>query len=204
MTARRVFLVFIAGCLWALFPMAGVAAAPLLERLVVEIEKSASSQRDLEVYMALRSFVIEGAVHVEVSDPSIWSQNLDRYAWDMIVDHEAQRLGSFQIDGRTLGKIADAWDRLVTKDPAVASFTRRLAVDRDTVRAAATTVLRVQAFISTKERQTLQGIKETFRPGVLNPKAEWFVKLEQRLSYRVFEGARNYVRIDTGDLGSKH
>ena len=171
------------------------STARLADRLVLEIEKTSYTQRQFELYVAMKGVVVEGLVRPILTSAANYRDQLESFTSDMLVEHEAHRLGSVQPERKAILAARDRWDFAVEKDPTVMNFAKRLGADPETVRSVAGSVLRVRGFVLSKERQSSQGSKEVFKPGTLDPHADWFVRLEQRTAYRIFEGARDYQII---------
>lgn len=181
---------------WGLyfFALPRAQAEIISDRLVLEINKSAYTQRQLELYAALRSALVS-------SDPTLvgqknWHEQLELFRREMIVEQEAQRLSSTQPNRKTVQAGLDILEDRRKKSAAFATFLKRMQADEPTQRRILASIIRVRAFLASKEKQYAPDSSRLQEKADVDFTADWFVKLEQRTPYRVFEGARQYMAID--------
>lgn len=164
------------------------------DRLIIEINKNSYTQRQMELYIALRSALT--SKELTFVNQANWSQQMDFFRREMVMEQEAQRLSSAQPNRKTVQSGLSILEDRQKKSPEFASFLKRMQADEATQRRVLASIIRVRVFLSSKERQYSQDPGRLEEKTELDPKAEWYVKLEQRTPYRAFEGAREYVQIE--------
>ncbi len=181
---------------WGLFfcSLTNAHAEVVSDRLVLEINKSAFTQRQMELYTALRSAL--GSSEPTLVDKTNWSEQLELFRREMIVEQEAQRLSSAQPNRKTVQAGLTILEERQKKSQAFATFLKRMQADETTQRRILASIIRVRAFLASKEKQYAPDSTRLQDKTDVDYTADWFVKLEQRTPYRVFEGSRQYLLIE--------
>lgn len=169
-------------------------AQVISDRLVLEINKNAYTQRQMELYIALRSALT--SAEPTLINKSNWGEQMELFRREMVVEQEAQRLSSAQPNRKTVQSGLAILEERRKKSPAFAAFLKRMQADEPTQRRTLASIIRVRVFLASKERQYSPDSTRLEQKADVDYKADWFVKLEQRTPYRIFEGAREYVEIE--------
>lgn len=182
--------------------MANAAAPVLLDRLVLEVNKVSFTQRQFELYMALKSILEQGtAGQVELVTERNWSSQLQSFKNEMLVEQEASRLSSVQPNR----KMVEASKRMVDNkrqgDLIFSSFLHRVRANDTNIRRTLALVMRVKGFVISRQRQRTGRVAAKQRKGVLDKDADWFQDLERRVPYRIYEGARKWQPVQLDNLG---
>ena len=169
-----------------------ISASDIFDRLVLEVNKTSYSQRQVEIYIGTRNVLAARSADVDVSVNSRnWQDILFQFRDEMMVEQEAQRLGTVQPN---LQMVDELFKVLRTKQKRVRSLTalyQRLNVDSAEVRTVLASIIRVRGFLVTKRRQGASDLKQLN----IEKSVGWFRKLTARVPSRVYEGALSYVPI---------
>jgi hypothetical protein len=199
-------------CMLAL-AAAGVEAAdaPLGDRLVLSINNLPYTQRQVEIYIAVKESLRKPATGpdgaaaksapVRLVESRNWGDALTVFAEDMIILQEAQRLGSFQSADQLLTKYDQVVKARIAGDRELRDGLLRLGADEQAVARTLETVLRVAAFRRSRDRQEqISGDKDapeldggSAASGAKS--ARWLVELQERGVVRRYEGASEYQMI---------
>ena len=183
---------------WTLAAPASATAQQLGDRLVVAINQVPYSQRQLELYFAVRAGIRNDADQTGLFvDRSNWSASLALFTEDMMILQEAQRLGSFGSVDAMLEKYSAQLRARRAAGGAFAATLKRLGADDQALAHVLENVLRVAAFRRSKNRQEAQALPNTTaaaqaQPGVL---AKWLVDLSNRAATRTYTGANTFQMI---------
>jgi hypothetical protein len=190
MKSRFARILMIFSCL-----MSGSAAfAVLADRLVVEVDGTAYTQRQVELYTTLKSVLRQSdESQVTIMDEKNWSEGVEEFARDMMLEHEAQRLGSFQPSRKV---VLEAEKMIVStrqKNLAFGTFLERMDASSLSLRRTLASVVRVHSFILSKE--SFANSKKKTKVSKDWQNEEWFKRLEERSSYRYYANGAKYEVI---------
>jgi hypothetical protein len=175
--------------------------AQLGDRLVVSINNLPYSQRQVEVYIAVKEALrVNTKGQVLVVQENNWKPALNAFSEDMIILQEAMRLGSFQVNDTMMAKYLDIVQSKSATDPRFAEVVARLGIDRKTLLRTLEDVLRVAGFRRSKKRQEDVASKDSDRVPSKG-RQRWLRELEERAVSRVYQGAYGY-RFINPTLGS--
>lgn len=168
------------------------------DRLIVSVNNNPYSQREIETYI-----IVKESVRADVTGPvglvtaAGWGSALKAFIDDMVVQQEAHRLGSFQPGEQLLKLVREKISKKMESDFAFKSELLRLGVDNKSLLRSIHSVLRVEAYKRSKERQAAASI----RIGDTEEDAgnKWFDDLKQRTMIRTFSGGEIYKRISPPD-----
>ena len=183
---------------WTLAAPTSAAAQQLGDRLVVAINQVPYSQRQLELYFAVRAGIRTDTDQTGLFvDRSNWSASLALFTEDMMILQEAQRLGSFGSVDAMLEKYSAQLRARRATGGAFAATLKRLGADDQALAHALENVLRVAAFRRSKNRQEAQALPNAAaaaqaQPGVL---AKWLADLSNRAATRIYAGANTFQTI---------
>ena len=180
-----------------------VSAKTLGDRLVIEINNAPYTRRQVEVYIAIKeSLRKDGGTGLKIVNAKNWDVALKVFAWDMLIEQEASRLGSFQPSKKNIEKYLKIVRKRFATDVNLRNTKARLGVDERSVKRTLSTVLRTEAFRSSKDRQAAisggEGDKKKQKPAI----ARWLKDLEERSVIRIYKDAMQY-RIIQPTLGRK-
>ena len=180
-----------------LFSGAGAYGAPLGDRLVLSINNVPYTQRQVETYINVKESLRKtNDGNVRVIDATNWGDALAVYSEDMIILHEAQRLGSFSTQDQLIDKYhAVVRDKIAHGGELKKSLTR-LGIDEVTLAKALDDVLRVAAFRRSKDRQESQGGKGVRKRDADTGKVQWLADLSNRAIVRPYDDAKTYQAIE--------
>jgi hypothetical protein len=198
------------------------AAGTLGDRLVVSINNVPYTQRQVEVYIAIKESLRRPrrAAPVRLVSAGNWSEAVKVFSDDMLILQEAVRLGSFQTAEQNFDKYEQVVRARCKDDDGLRAVAARLGIDDLTIAKTLETVLRVAAFRRSKDRQAAvagagaeagkgkaknkdddEGLEEDAKAAPAGA-ARWFVELEERAVVRMFQDAHDYVVIDpTAEAG---
>lgn|GEM_PF-4553399 len=160
------------------------------DRLIVSVNSTPYTQRQIEVYLTVKEGLRDASVDsAPVLNSENWPAALNAFADDMIVHQEAHRVGSFQVTENAEKLARGKFEKRRSGDSAFATASGRLNIDDRTLTRTLNTVLRTEAFRRNKERQSI--VARTDDDGA----PRWFEEIKDRAVVRYFAGAEKYVEI---------
>lgn len=125
----------------------GLGAEILGDRVLVEVDRVAFTQRQLESYMLVRSILDGGDAKSfgAIISPISWVTTVDDYVNDTIVHLEAERVGSFQPAPRSLATATEVLDGRMREDGEWRVHQQRLGISQAEMKALILRALRVAA-----------------------------------------------------------
>ena len=166
------------------------------DRLLVSINSTPYSQRQMECYFAIKEGLREGGAPIPALSEASWSQAITAFTDDMIIHQEAHRVGSFQASESTLKVAQTKIERRKSADPVFSATASRLGIDERTFQRTIHTVLRTEAFRRNKERQSI--VARSDDEGA----PRWFEEIKDRAVVRYFSGASKYLEIKPSHPGN--
>jgi len=194
---------FCSHLLVAVLTFTGIAAAPALaqqlgDRLILAINQVPYSQRQIELYTAIRTalFAPSDQTGVVVGS-SNWTAALELFSTDMMILQEAQRLGSFGTIDAVLEKYSAQLQARRAAHGEFAMALQRLGADDPALAHTLESVLRVVAFRRSKNRQEAQDLSAGSGATLAQPGgvAKWLSDLSGRAATRLYLGAEVYRPI---------
>lgn len=163
------------------------------DRLVVELNGVKYTQRQVESYYLVKVMLsqVDGAGFVPIT-PKTWPQILQMFQEEMILEQEAQRLGSFRPVERIMTQASKVLVQRLRSSGEADNAAKRLGIEGDSLNQVLQIVLRIEAFRQNKQRQ-LQAEGDASQLVAEVP--QWFTELVSRAVFRTFSGAENYVLI---------
>lgn len=160
------------------------------DRLLVSINSTPYTQRQMEVYLAVKEGLREATKEAApVLSAANWSAALAAFSEDMIIHQEAHRVGSFQVS-ESAEKIARGkFESRRNADAGIAASVRRLGIDERSLTRTLHTVLRTEAFRRNKERQSVVARADD------DGAPRWFEEIKDRAVVRFFAEAETYIEI---------
>lgn len=172
-------------------------SASIADRLVLEVDNTSYSQRQFELYVVLRSALYgEDASKIVFVTEKNWAEQLEFFRLDMLVEQEAQRLSTAPPGKRVIDAGVEVVKGKIERSPRFKEFLARMDADDAVVRRTLTSVLRVKSFLVSRGRQYGADVSRVEEKAEVDRSADWFIRLEQRTPFRIFEGARRYEAID--------
>ncbi len=169
-----------------------VNGAPVLgDRILFEINNSYFTQRQLEVYLLIKEALRKRAPgqNVTVVSKKTWQAAMKSFETDMLIQQEVQKFGSFLPSKEISDKTIALVERRNQNDSVFQNAKKRLAISRENMVWAVSTILQIQAFRKNKNR----GEKYTRQANRNQP--AWLEELRLRMVIRKFKGADTYVQI---------
>jgi len=179
-----------------LFASTGVAAQ-ISDRLVLEINNTPYTQRQVEIYSLVKAALdAKPGTTVAVTDAKNWQDHLEGFRRDMLIEQEASRLGGFNTTEQMQQKAAEIYVQKTAGNAAVKAAAERLALSPAGVARILATVLRVEGLRRSKQRQDAINDSSTTRQQRQNSEdTAWLDDLANRASIRYYKGALSYETI---------
>jgi len=161
------------------------------DRLIVSINSTPYSQRQLECYLLVKESLRDGSNGpVPVLTAAYWPAALAAFAEDMIVHQEAHRVGSYQASDAALKIAREKFEKRRELDAGTNASARRLGIEERTLLRTLHTVLRTEAFRRNKDRQSVVArVDDEGAP-------KWFEDIRNRAVVRFYSGAESYIEIN--------
>jgi hypothetical protein len=174
------------------------------DRIVVSINNIPYTQRQIEVYIAVKESLRPSprGESVRLVNVQNWKEAIAVFTDDMLILQEATRLGSFQ----TTDQNFDKYERVVRdkfkKDSGLVATSERLGIDDLTIAKSLETVLRVASYRRSKDRQAVlakdgESADDELAEEAVTKKntARWFRELAERAVIRRYQDATEYLLI---------
>lgn len=172
----------------------------LADRLIMEIDHTPYSQRQLEIYFVVKD-ALTGKQNIRSTNTTNWHSLYEEFRVDMIIHQEALRLGSFNPSLNMLGKAEKIFNMHRVKQDIIIASMQRLGASQKTVKKVIATALRVESFRRSKERQA--SIRESQKSSSIVRTirfSKWQKDLESRAVIRHFDGSDKFVPIAKSDV----
>lgn len=163
-------------------------ASTLVDRLVVEVNGEAFSQRDLEVYLLVKQVLQGQPPETAKFVATNWKGILAEFTEDMLIRQETDRLGSFQASVERFKTSLKQVQSAFKTQNFLRTETARLGIDNKSLVRSVTFVLRIMVYKENKERQFPRASK-TSSP-------VWSGRLKERAFVRIYEDARRFKKIE--------
>ena len=150
------------------------------DRLLMDINHYTFSQRQMEVYLLIKSMIYTTKGPLVKLSQTNWLNSIEKFREDMIIYLETKRLGRFQPPDDKVQSIARDLERRIYKSPNIKGDAQRLALDRLTLLRAVANVIQVE------EYRKLKSMSQ--EPG-------WVKSLEPKYVVRSFKGSHRYQTI---------
>jgi hypothetical protein len=162
------------------------AESILGDRLVVEVNKTPYSQRQVESYVMLRELLREKP-SVLVVNANNWEILFRYFTEEMAIHQEALRLGSVQLPEEGVRK-ALGFVQGKLKDEPLRGYAARLGLDTSSLNRVLGAILRVDAFRTSREKQAALSNNDSKRQN-------WLRELFDRTIVRFYADAFRYAEI---------
>jgi hypothetical protein len=162
------------------------AETTLGDRLVVEVNKTPYSQRQVEAYVMLRDLLREKPSTLLVNANN-WEILFRYFTEEMAIHQEALRLGSVQLPEENVRK-ALAFVQSKLKDEPLRGYAARLGLDTSSLNRVIGAILRVDAFRTSREKQAALSSNDSKRQN-------WLRELFDRTIVRFYADAFRYAEI---------
>ncbi len=172
------------------------AAGPeIADRLVLSVSGSSYSQRHVAVWFVVREMLQEEASIQKQKDKtpllseisSGWKNVIEKFSEDMVIRQEAARLGSFQPSPKAQIK---ANERIMARrnvDQDLKATVAALAITDDEISSFTATILQVEGFRKSRERQA---------PGSIElSNGSWLMDLKSRSVIRIYGGGDTWEPV---------
>lgn len=197
-TTWHIVVAAVAGIVIPLGTVAGLASAPVADRLVISVSGSSYSQRHIAVWFVVREMLQEPSGKKPQSKPvpfieeiaASWKEILSQFSDDMVIRQEAARLGSFQPSAKAMMKATERIAARRATDPQLATAATSLALDDEETAKLTATILQVEGFRRSRERQLNTSSRDPSAAQV-----SWLGDLKSRAVVRVYEGGDSWVSL---------
>lgn len=170
----------------------------MLDRLIVEINGKSFSQRQIEIYHALRTIVAGGGPRKALLDESSWKEAVESFKNEMLVyaniEGDQQRMDSFQADKTALQQAEREIQRLQLDDKPLLDRFKRLGLTEAEIQRNLLIIFRIQAYVRSRV-QVLNPELETKGLLDVDSKADWFTSLLRSTTFRFYDSAKDYVLL---------
>ena len=196
----RLLICFLSGFLIPLGT--AVADSPMGDRMLVSINNKSYSQRQMEVFFAVKECLRRDGQPVRLVDAVNWQVAFDVFSEDMIVSDESLRVGSFRSTVQQRSKYVKQVGQCLQKDLRVKAHYQRLGTNLSTLQGTVDTIIRLVAFRQSKNRQASISDGQV-AGGAPIDSPQWLIELKNRTVVRRYENADQYMLIQP-NLGQTH
>ncbi len=193
----RSLLCFLVICVYS---MSTLAKPRTLDRLVMEINGKSYSQRQIEVYQALRTIAAGEPSDKGLPGPGNWLLSLDSFRDEMMIyiniENDAEKMEKLQPDNKAIRQVQEKLEALVATDDKWRDFHRRYSISNREVTEHLIRMFKVQAYLESRGRPATagQGVLSGYRK--IDVSESWFVTLFHATPHRLYDRARSYQVIE--------
>jgi|GEM_PF-1816770 len=165
------------------------------DRVLVNIQKSAFSQRRLEAYIYVKRGIESQGKAIEIGQKN-WTELSDEFLNDMLIEMESMRLGGFKPAISAMKLANDNYEKRMAESQHMRERMASLDVGHAELQQIITTILRVEAYkVSKGAVSELKKNEIMFVSNEAIALTEWFAKLKSSSSIRWFANSDKYVAI---------
>ena len=193
----RSLLCFLVICVYS---MSTLAKPRTLDRLVLEINGKSYSQRQIEIYQALRTIASGEPSDKGLPGPAYWLESVESFRDEMIIyiniENDAEKMEKLQGDNRAIRQVQEKLEALVATDDKWRDFHRSYSISDREVTEHLIRMFKVQAFLESRGRPapTGQGALSGYRK--IDVAEPWFVTIFHAPPHRLYDRARTYQVIE--------
>ena len=193
----RSLLCFLVICVYS---MSTLAKPRTLDRLILEINGKSYSQRQMEVYQALRTIASGEPSDKGLPGPDNWLSSIDSFRDEMMIyiniENDAEKMEKLQVDNKAIGQVQEKLEALVATDDKWRDFHRRYSISDREVTEHLIRMFKVQAYLESRGRPATpgQGVLSGYRK--IDVADAWFVTLFHATPHRLYDRARSYQLIE--------
>lgn len=176
---------------------AEASPAVLGDRIIIEVNNTPYTQRQMELYSLVKQLLLPNDRPLVLANADTWEGILNDFEDDVVVELEALRLGSFNPSDAAVAKAEEVLNKKITASADARAAREKLKMDRKTSMRVLTSVMRVEAFARSKQKQTSlmnSVLSEEDAPPVTSS-GDWRKDLKARAVSRYFKDAKSYVSI---------
>lgn len=167
----------------------------LLDRIIVEINSIAYTQRHIELFVSVFDSISNSPDQkVRIADEKNWTSILTQFQNFMLIEQEAHRLGSYLPSNNMIEKGHDIYKDRYVSDENLKLNSNRLHASESSIKKSIISVLRVASFLRSKQnRGSTQLNSDTeFQEFASSP---WFSSLQDRAIIRYMDEGKTFKTI---------
>jgi hypothetical protein len=180
--------------------MSTLAKPRTLDRLVLEINGKSYSQRQIEIYQALRTIASGEASDKGLPGPDTWLLAIDHFRDEMMIyiniENDAEKMEKLQADSRAIRQVQEKLEGLVATDDKWRDFHRRYSISDREATEHLIRMFKVQAYLESRGRPATHGQGALSGYRKIDVNESWFVTLFHATPHRLYDRARRYQVIE--------
>ena len=181
------------------YSMSIEAKTRTFDRLILEINGKSYSQRQIELYQALRTIALGEPSSKALPGPEVWAASLDSFLQEMMIyiniENDAEKMNSLELNSKAIRQVQGRLEALQAADEKWRDFLRRYQVGDREVTDQLIRMFKVQAFLQSYVRLAASGQGGALSILRIDPNAEWYVALIRATPHRLYDRARDYQYI---------
>jgi hypothetical protein len=179
-----------------MYSMSAQTMGRTFDRLVLEINGRSYSQRQIEVYQALRSIAMGEPSSKGLPTSDAWLMSLESFRDEMMVylniENDAEKMESLQVNSKAIRQVQERLQALVAADNKWRDFFRSYSIGDKQVTDELIRMFKVQAYLESLVRPAGTGQGGMVRYRKIDPKEDWFLSLFHATPHRLYDRARDY------------
>lgn len=193
----RSILCFLVICVYS---TSALAKTRTFDRLVLEINGKSYSQRQIEVYQALRTIASGDPSDKGLPGADGWLLSLESFKAEMMIyiniENDAEKMDSLTGNSKAIRQVQEKLEILVATDDKWHDFRRRYSISDREVTEYLIRMFKVQAYLERRGQPvgTGQGGISGYRK--IDITEPWFVTLFHATPHRLYDRARAYQLIE--------
>ncbi len=182
-----------------LYSMGSPILAKTLDRLILEINGKSYSQRQIEIYLAVRNLAMDPKTVMVQAEPDAWPKAIEAFQNDMLIylsiENDAEKLDLLQVNSKAIRMVYDHLMERVNTNEKWRDFFKSYHIQDKEVMELLLKMFKVHAFL---EWKGVAPLAEIGRVGVreVDVKAEWFRVITRATPHRLYDRARVYQTIE--------
>jgi hypothetical protein len=193
----RSLLCFLVICVYS---MSTLAKPRTLDRLVLEINGKSYSQRQIEIYQALRTIASGEPSDKGLPGPAYWSASLESFRNEMMIyiniENDAEKMEKLQGDNKAIRQVQEKLEALVATDDKWRDFHRRYSISDREVTEHLIRMFKVQAYLESRGRPAPSGQGALSGYRKIDVAEPWFMTIFHATPHRLYDRARTYQVIE--------
>lgn len=173
--------------------------ANTLDRLILEIDGKSFTQRQIEVYQALRCLAMGSMTSKALPGPEGWVEALESFRNEHVIfvniENNIEKMDTLQPDHRSIRRVLEQLETLKGTNFKWRDFVRAYHLNEKELLATLFRIYQIQAHLQGLAHPGLPGQLGSTHFIVIDPEAEWFKVLFQSAAVRYYDKAREYTPI---------
>ncbi len=178
------------------YSMSNLAKARTFDRLVLEVNGKSYSQRQIEVYQAIRTIASGEPTSKGLPGPEGWERALESFRNEMMIyiniENDAEKMDSLPTNHKAIQKIQDKLEALVAGDDKWRDFFQKYHISDRELTEQLIRMFKVQAYLESRVRPAGTGQAGAVPFLKIDLNADWYTAILHATPHRLYDRGREY------------